>query len=123
MKIIKRKFRQKAAFLLISAIVILNLSSAGCLVSADTADEADAVMKLYNSGQLIGKYSDLKTLFANMTDKQGDYKIIFPAEQTEYKIDGEVWLPECKSIKFVGIPVNKEEYRSTAIKINHSIHL
>lgn len=53
MKIIKRKFRQKAAFLLISAIVILNLSSAGCLVSADTADEADAVMKLYNSGQLI----------------------------------------------------------------------
>ena len=57
MKIIKRKFRQKAAFLLISAIVILNLSSAGCLVSADTADEADAVMKLYNSGQLIGKYS------------------------------------------------------------------
>ena len=90
MKIIKRKFRQKAAFLLISAIVILNLSSAGCLVSADTADEADAVMKLYNSGQLIGKYSDLKTLFANMTDKQGDYKIIFPAEQTEYKIDGEV---------------------------------
>ena len=123
MKIIKRKFRQKAAFLLISAIVILNLSSAGCLVSADTADEADTVMKLYNSGQLMGKYSDLKTLFANMTDKQGDYKIIFPAEQTEYKIDGEVWLPECKSIKFVGIPVNKEEYRSTAIKINHSIHL
>ena len=123
MKIIKRKFRQKAAFLLISAIVILNLSSAGCLVSADTADEADTVMKLYNSGQLIGKYSDLKTLFANMTDKHGDYKIIFPAEQTEYKIDGEVWLPECKSIKFVGIPVNKEEYRSTAIKINHSIHL
>ena len=123
MKIIKRKFRQKAAFLLISAIVILNLSSAGCLVSADTADETDAVMKLYKSGQLMGKYSDLKTLFANMTDKQGDYKIIFPAEQTEYKIDGEVWLPECKSIKFVGIPVNKEEYRSTAIKINHSIHL
>ena len=123
MKIIKRKFRQKTAFLLVSAIVILNLSSVGCLVSADTADETDAVMKLYKSGQLMGKYSDLKTLFANMTDKQGDYKIIFPTEQMEYKIDGEVWLPKCKSIKFVGMPMNKEEYITTTIKINHSIHL
>ena len=92
-------------------------------MSADTADETDAVMKLYKSGQLMGKYSDLKTLFANMTDKQGDYKIIFPTEQMEYKIDGEVWLPKCKSIKFVGMPMNKEEYITTTIKINHSIHL
>lgn len=106
------------------------LSPIGCVKRADAADEtntADDVIKLYNKSQLIGKYGDLKTTFENMTDSEGEYKIIFSAEQTEYCIDGEVWLPECESIKFVGNQVDDPYYSlpyiSTAVKINDSIHL
>ena len=126
MKIMKNRFRKRLAFLLIFTILVMALSPVGCVKRADAADEtntADDVIKLYDKGQLIGKYGDLKTTFENMTDSEGEYKIIFSAEQTEYCIDGEVWLPECESIKFVGLPVGEEQYSSTAIKINDSIHM
>ena len=130
MKIMKNRFRKRLAFLLIFTILIMALSPVGCVKRADAADEtntADDVIKLYDKGQLIGKYGDLKTTFENMTDSEGEYKIIFSAEQTEYCIDGEVWLPECESIKFVGNQVDDPHYSlpyiSTAVKINDSIHL
>ena len=130
MKIMKNRFRKRLAFLLIFTILVMALSPVGCVKRADAADEtntADDVIKLYDKGQLIGKYGDLKTTFENMTDSEGEYKIIFSAEQTEYCIDGEVWLPECESIKFVGNQVDDPHYSlpyiSTAVKINDSIHL
>lgn len=130
MKIMKNRFRKRLAFLLIFTILVMALSPIGCVKRVDAADEtntADDVIKLYNKSQLIGKYGDLKTTFENMTDSEGEYKIIFSAEQTEYCIDGEVWLPECESIKFVGNQVDDPYYSlpyiSTAVKINDSIHL
>ena len=86
MKIMKNRFRKRLAFLLIFTILVMALSPVGCVKRADAADEtntADDVIKLYDKGQLIGKYGDLKTTFENMTDSEGEYKIIFSAEQTE----------------------------------------
>lgn len=103
MKIMKNRFRKRLAFLLIFTILVMALSPIGCVKRVDAADEtntADDVIKLYNKSQLIGKYGDLKTTFENMTDSEGEYKIIFSAEQTEYCIDGKFG---CLSVRVLNL--------------------
>lgn len=122
MKLNKRKFRKITAVLLTFVILILTLYPVGNVKIA-YAEEAEAVIKLYKKTTVIGEYKELKDVFDDMTDKSGEYKIEFGAGQDKYTVNGEIWLPECKSITFSGVEVDKWKYSSTAIVIDDSIHM
>ena len=122
MKLNKRKVRKITAVLLTFVILILTFYPVGNVKIA-YAEEEEAVIKLYKKTTVIGEYKELKDVFDDMTDKSGEYKIEFGAGQDKYTVNGEIWLPECKSITFSGVEVDKWKYSSTAIVIDDSIHM
>lgn len=106
---IKKKYSKILSLLIILAIFI-NITAI-ILVKNARAEEVTGVketteeagMVLYKSGKAEGEYVSLEDALNAMTDKEGDYEIVFNINNEIYTLYGNIELPEVSSIKLSGV--------------------
>ena len=91
-----------AIFINITAIIpVKNARAEEVTGVKETTEEAGMV--LYKSGKAEGEYVSLEDALNAMTDKEGDYEIVFNINNEIYTLYGNIELPEVSSIKLSGV--------------------
>ncbi|MCI9079658.1 MAG: leucine-rich repeat protein, partial [Lachnospiraceae bacterium] len=109
---IKKKYSRSISLVIIIAILI-NITALFYARNTDAEEtagtedientEEEPGMVLYKEGKPEGEYSLLEDALNAMTDKNGDYKIVFNKNKEEYTLYGDIELPEVSTITLSGI--------------------